>query len=149
MEEVLEDQGISDDAILSAEGEYYNLPTQNLKGKEVPFSVLKYVSEDAATHYQFVPIGVRDGMLEIGIVDPENIEARDAISFIVGKFNIPYKIFIISEKDFKKVIESYQGLSGEVKKALTDLETEFSTDIKGADIMKNSKARLSGRNKNH
>jgi len=138
IEEILEDQGITADIILDAEGERYGLPTQNLKGKEVPFSVLKYVSEDAATHYGFVPIALKDGMIEIGILDPENIEARDAISFIVGKLNLPYKIFIILERDFKKVIESYRGLSGEVKKALTDFEVDVS-DAEGIDIIKNNK----------
>ena len=139
VEDILEEKGIAADTILDAKGEYYNLPTQNLEHREIPFSVLKYVSEDAATHYQFVPLFLRDGVLEIGVVDPENIEARDAISFIVGKLNLPYKIFIISEKDFKKVIESYRGLSGEVKKALTDLETELSTDLKDVEITKGGK----------
>ncbi len=139
-EEVLEERGIPADTILGAKGEYYNLPTKNLEGKEVPFSVLKYVSEDAATHYGFVPLALRDGTLEIGVLDPENIEARDAISFTVGKLNLPYKIFIISEKDFKKVIENYKGLSGEVKKALTDLETELSTDVSDVKIIKGEKS---------
>ncbi len=137
IEEILESSGVSADAILDAKGEYYNLPTQNLEGREVGFSVLKYVSSDAANRYGFAPIGIKDGTLELGIVDPENIEARDAISFIVGKLNVPYKLFVISEKDFAKVIESYKGLSGEVKKALNELETELSSDVEGVDIIKN------------
>jgi len=107
IEDVLGESGISADTILDAKGEYYNIPTKNLEGRDIPFSILKYVSEDAATHYGFIPIALSEGALEIGILDPENIEARDAISFIVGKLNLPYKIFVISEKDFKKVIESY------------------------------------------
>ncbi len=139
IEDVLESQGVSADSILNAEGEYYNFPVQNLEGKQVPFSILKYVSEDAATHYGFVPLFLEDGVLEIGITDPENIEARDAISFIVEKLNLPYKLFIILQKDFQKVIESYRGLGGEVKKALTDLDVELSADVKGVSIIKNQK----------
>ncbi len=138
VEEVLEESGVSIAAILDAKGEYYNVPTQNLEGREVPFSILKYVSEDAASHYGFVPLGLKDGVLELGVLDPENIEARDAISFIVGKLNIPYKIFIIPEKDFKRIIESYKGLSGEVTKALTELETETPA-IEGVEIVKDGK----------
>jgi type IV pilus assembly protein PilB len=144
IEDVLEESGVSADKILDAKGEYYDIPTQNLEGREVPFSVLKSVSEDAASHYHFVPLDLKDGTLEIGVVDPENIEARDAISFIVGKLNIPYKIFIISEKDFDKILQSYKGMSGEVSKALTELETEFSSDTDGVEIMKNSKTSADG-----
>ncbi len=138
-EEVLIESGISPDKILDAKGEYYNIPTQNLEGRDIPFSVLKYVSEDAATHYGFVPLSLKEGVLELGVVDPENIEARDAINFIIGKLNLPYKLFIISEKDFKKVIASYKGLSGEVTKALTELETELSSDLENIEILDDKK----------
>ena len=136
LEEVLEEKGISSDTVLDAKGEYYNIPTENLRNKDVPFSVLKYVSEDAAVHYGFVPMAFKDGVLEVGIVDPENIEARDALSFIIDKLNLPYKIFLISESDFKKVIQSYKGLSGEVTKALTELETELSSDLEDIELIK-------------
>ncbi len=138
IETVLGEMGISSDTILDAKGEYYNVPTKNLEGQTVPFSVLKYVSEDAAAHYGFVPLNVADNVLEIGILDPENIEARDAISFIVGKLNLPYKLFIISQKDFRKIIESYKGLSGEVTKALTEIESELSSDLEGVKIVKDN-----------
>jgi type IV pilus assembly protein PilB len=139
IEEILEEGGISAAKILEAKGEYYNIPTQDMEGKDVPFAILKYVSEDAATHYGFVPLALKDGVLNIGIVDPENIEARDAINFIVGKLNLPYKIFIISEKDFKKIIASYKGLSGEVTKALTELETELSENLEDIQITSEGK----------
>jgi type IV pilus assembly protein PilB len=63
----------------------------------------------------------------VGIVDPDNIEARDALNFISTKADLPFKLFLISEIDFAKVLESYKGLSGEVTKALSELETELST----------------------
>jgi type IV pilus assembly protein PilB len=136
VDEVLDEMGISSDSILDAKGEYFNIPTKNLENYSVPFSVLKYISEDAASHYNFVPISLKDGVLEVGLVDPENIEARDALNFIAGKLNLPYKIFLISEKDFKKTLESYKGLSGEVTKALTELESELSSDLEDIELTK-------------
>ena len=136
VEEVLESRGVSSDAILDAKGEYYNIPTENLKNRDVPFSVLKFISEDASSHYGFVPIGFADGTLNIGIIDPENVEARDALTFIIGKLNLPYKLFLISKTDFDKVIKSYEGLSGEVTKALSELENELSVDLDGVELTK-------------
>lgn len=136
-EDILGEMGISLDNILDAKGDYYNLPTVNLGSQTVPFAVLKYISEDAAVHYGFVPLALKDGVLEVGVMDPENIEARDALSFITDKAGVPYKIFIISKKDFDKVIESYKGLSGEVTKVLSELETELSSDLEGVEISKN------------
>ena len=135
-DDVLEEMGISQGTVLDAKGDYYNLPTKNLDNQTVPFSVLEYISEDAAIHYGFVPLMLKDGVLEVGVMDSENIEARDALSFITDKAGVPYKIFIISKKDFDKVIESYKGLSGEVTKVLSELETELSSDLEGVEISK-------------
>ena len=65
----------------------------------------------------------REGVLEVGVVDPDNIEALDALQFISGKIGIPYKIFLITKQDFDRVIDAYQNLSGEVGRALSEYET--------------------------
>jgi len=125
LEEVLMKRGITSEEILKSKAEYLEVPPRQVDAQEVPFDVLQYVPEESALHYQFVPLGVKDGVLEVGLVDPENIEARDALTFISSKINMPFKIFLISEQDFEKVLTVYKGLSGEVTKALTDLETEL------------------------
>ncbi len=136
IEEALEDSGVPIQMILDIKGEFYGLPSMNLGTYSVPLTVLKYISEDAATHYKFIPLAVKDGTLEVGMIDPDNIESRDALNFIIGKLNMPYKIYVIGEKDFKKTIESYKGLSGEVNKALTDLKTDLDQDIEDIEILK-------------
>ena len=129
LDEALISVGVRPEDILLARGEFLGIPTRAVAEGSVPFEVLDYIPEESATHYQFVPIGFKDGMLEVGVVDPDNIEARDALNFIAAKKNIPYKIFLISPDDFQKVIESYKGIGGEVSKALTELESELSVDV--------------------
>lgn len=129
LEQILIKRGVNEDAILDAKGAYYNIPTRSLAGQQIPFSILKNISEDSARHYSFVPIGIKDGLLEVGIVDPENIEARDALNFIGSKLNMPFKLYLISISDFEKVLDDYRGLSGEVAEALSELETDLSDSL--------------------
>lgn len=128
LDQALIEKGVHPEDILAARGEFLNIPTRNLGETSVPFDVLDYIPEESAAHYKFVPIALNDGALEVGIVDPDNIEARDALNFIASKKNIPYKVFLISADDFQKVIESYKGIGGEVSKALTELESVLSID---------------------
>lgn len=128
IEAILEKRGIKTEDVLASKGEYLRMPTRNLDKEDVPFSILQYIPEESALHYKFVPLAVKDGALEVGLVDPDNIEARDALNFISSKVNMPFKVFLISERDFEKVIAEYKGLSGEVTKALSELETELVTD---------------------
>ncbi len=128
LEQALLDRGVSSEDILNARGEYFQTPTKSLEGQKVAYEVLKYIPEESARHYHFVPISIIDGVLEVGTTDPDNLEAVEALNFITARTNIPYKLFLISDEDFNEVIATYKGLSGEVGKALTELQTTISTD---------------------
>lgn len=127
IEDILREKGISASTIAKAKSELLHIPSRTVGDQEIPFEVLKYIPEESAFHYKIIPLDVKDGVLEVGLVDPDNIEARDALNFISSRINLPFKVFVISEDDFQKVLNSYKGLSGEVNKALGDLESEFST----------------------
>ncbi|NDE68001.1 type II/IV secretion system protein [bacterium] len=139
IDQVLMTHGVKPEDIVSARGEALNIPVRALGDSSVPFDILDYIPEESAAHYRFVPLAVKDGVLEVGIVDPDNIEARDALNFIAAKKNIPYKIFLISSPDFDKVLESYKGLSGEVSKALSELEDVLSVDFDSAGTLEKKK----------
>jgi len=121
--------GVSEEDLLRAKAEYYAMPLKKIDISLVDNKALDYIPEEAAVYYQFVPIAINEGVLEVGMIDPDNISARDALNFISSKINLPFKIFIISVDDFNKVLNLYKGLSGEVTKALTELETEFVTEL--------------------
>jgi len=135
-EAILIKEGVPHAEILQAKGNYYNIPTREVGDKAVPFDILRYVPEESARHYRLSPLGLADGVLEVGVTDPENLEARDALTFISAKIGMPYKIFLITDTDFEKLLQQYKGLSGEVGKALTELDTEF--------IVESEKAEKSG-----
>lgn len=130
LEDILITHGVEKSAIMEAKSEYYGVPARDIDIDSIPYDVLKYIPEKSAEHYKIVPLSLKEGVLEVGFVDPDNMEARDAVQFIASKSNIPYKVFLISESDFDKSIGSYGGLSGEVSKALTELEAELSADEK-------------------
>ncbi|OHA18228.1 MAG: hypothetical protein A2664_02040 [Candidatus Taylorbacteria bacterium RIFCSPHIGHO2_01_FULL_46_22b] len=126
LEDILVRRGVRPEDILDVRGELFGMPPAHLGNRNIPYEVLKYVPEESAVYYHFVPIGLKNGTLEVGIVNPENVEALDALNFISSKSALPYQIFLITEADFKRVVELYKSLSGEVNKALSELETELS-----------------------
>lgn len=132
-DEVLLSLGVSEEDILKAKGEYHGVPSRKIDVSTITSKILDYIPEEAAVYYQFVPIGIDNGVLEVGVIDPDNISGRDALNFISSKVNLPFKTFIISEADFNKVVALYKGLSGEVTKALTELETELVTETSKRD----------------
>ena len=98
LDEALREVGIEDDDILAAKGEYFKMPIKKLDIKGISFNVLKYIPEDSARHYSFAPFDLNEGVLEVGVINPSNIQAMDALQFISAKSGTPFKIFLISKK---------------------------------------------------
>ncbi len=127
-EEVLQKAGVALKDILKAKGDYYGVPTREIGEASVPFDILRFIPEESARHYRLAPIGEADGALEVGVTDPDNLEARDALTFISAKIGMPYKLYLITETDFERLLGQYKGLSGEVGKALNELETDIAVE---------------------
>ncbi len=120
----LSDAGVSEEKILEVKGEYFGIPTRKVNIKEISFDPMKYISQDSATHYHFVPIGLQDEVLHVGVTNPENVQAMDALQFISSKLGIPFKIFLISEMDYKNVMQIYKSITSQVSEALDTLSQE-------------------------
>ncbi len=124
---LLEERGVSPADLLEAKSEALGVPSKTIDEKKIPYGVLKNIPEETARHYKIAPLDLKDGVLEVGMVDPDSIEAREALQFITYKSNLAFKIFVISLSDLNKILEGYKGLGGEVSKALGELETAFET----------------------
>ena len=130
VEKLLIDAGIPDEKLLEAKGEYLNVPIKNISPEKVSFDALKYISEDSATHYHFAPIELKDGVLEVGVIDPENIQVMDALQFISTKIGVPFKIFLISKSGYETIMQTYRGIGSQVEKALGELNQEEAAEAK-------------------
>ncbi|OGF52200.1 hypothetical protein A3I27_03125 [Candidatus Giovannonibacteria bacterium RIFCSPLOWO2_02_FULL_43_11b] len=123
LEEVIEKLGVSQAQILEAKSKVTGIPSKSLDGRRVPFDILKHVPEDSARTYKFVPLGAKEGVLEVGIIDPSDLDAREALQFIASRANMPFRVYLMSIPDYRQVLDEYKGLGGEVTKVLGELET--------------------------
>ncbi len=133
--DLLIEEGIDRENVLSLKGDYLQVPSRSVDPKSISPEVFRYIPEESAAHYEFAPIGFVDGVLEVGMVDPDNLPARDALQFIATNLGMPFKIFLITRDDFEALLENYRGLSGEVREALTELGEESIDILKPTDFI--------------
>lgn len=122
IEDVLLSRGVDEKFIIRAKSEALDIPSYSLSGKKVNFDVLKLIPEESARHYQFVPLGIEENVLLIGMVNPESTDAKEALNFIAARINQPFRIYLISRHDLATVLGEYKGISGEASKVLGELE---------------------------
>ncbi|MBI4132442.1 MAG: Flp pilus assembly complex ATPase component TadA [Candidatus Sungbacteria bacterium] len=128
LDELLAEAGLAERDVAMAKSELLAIPVRFLSGVKVPFEILKNIPEESAKFYQFVPIGEADGMLEVGMVNPDDVNAQEALKFIASRLNIPFKVYLIMPSDLKVILGEYKGLGGEVTKALSEFEEELEAE---------------------
>ena len=124
MEVLLRDAHVSEQDIVNAKSVLFGVPSYSLESRKLPFDILKHISEESARHYQIIPVELSDGVLSVGMVQPDDIEAREALKFIASSINLSYKVYVVSQSDFEAVMEQYKGLGGEVERAVGEFEQE-------------------------
>ena len=133
IDEALLDFNIDENKILQTKSELFNIPIKEVELPRVTASILKLIPFDTAKTYHFVPIAQNDSVLEIGIIDSENVQAMDVLTFITSEMSKPYKLFLIKTSIYNQILKMYDGLSGEVDQALSDIDGEIAEAGKGAD----------------
>ncbi len=130
LETALLTAGVDKAALRTAIASYYGIapytPDENIR---ISPDVLEYVPLESAQHYQIIPVALEDGVLIIGVNDPEDLRVREVLSFVSSKYGIPYKFSFILKEDLAALLKSYENLSGEVDQALDSLETELDTEV--------------------
>jgi len=129
IEQALLALGVNAEAILEKKGEYLHVPTRSVDVKDVSFEALRYIPQDSANYYRFVPIGFKEGVLEVGVTDPENIQAMDALQFLSAKSGVPFKMYLISRSDYESILGAYKGMSVDMPE-VPEEESEENEDAK-------------------
>jgi type IV pilus assembly protein PilB len=102
--------GISEEKILSILSSEYGVPYKIKEPGEISNNLLSFITESSAREYGIVPLELVDGVLDIGSVDPNIAGMRDAIRFIGENKNVAYRIYLISPRLYKSIVDRYSGV---------------------------------------
>ena len=128
-EEVILDKGIvSEGFLFGLKSENLKIPLKDVSVEDVSLKILELIPEDAARYYKMVPLAKKDSLLEVGMVYPEDLKAREALQFLSRRNKSAYQIFLITPSTFNKLLRQYRTLKREVTRALEELETELKAE---------------------
>ncbi len=117
---------LKENQLNSLKAEIFNMPFfENAEVLEVPNNVLSLIPEESSRFYKIIPMGLQGNVLEVGMVDPEDIKAKEALDFLARQNKLTYKTYLISAGSFEGFLKQYRNIREEVGKALSALETEL------------------------
>lgn len=92
-------------------------PYADLRSKIVAPDVLNFVPKETAMTYMAVPFELKDGVLNVGMIDPTNLQAID---FLTRRTGHSIKAFITTKADIDHILAQYKNaLDAEVVKAIS------------------------------
>ena len=125
-EELILEKGIvSEDFLFELKSGYLKIPFKKIRPEEIPMEILEQIPEETARYYQMVPLAKKENVLEVGMVYPEDLASQEALSFLARRGKFTYQVFLITETNFKNILDKYKTPKREVGKALEELETEL------------------------
>ncbi|NMB39806.1 MAG: Flp pilus assembly complex ATPase component TadA [Parcubacteria group bacterium] len=117
---------VNEEDINAIKAEICNIPYfDKIELLEVSSDVLSMIPEDSARFYKIIPLALNGDVLDVGIVEPDNIKAREVLNFLSRQNKIKYNTYVINENSFKSFLKKYRDIKEEVGKALVDLEKEL------------------------
>lgn len=128
---LIADKKIDEEKLTEIKGELLNTPVVNLKGEDVASKVLKLIPREVAENYQMVAFKKAGKELQVGLVNPQNFKALEAVEFLAQKSNLEVKYFLISAGSFKEAFRKYQVLGEEVEQALAGIGKKVLADKAG------------------
>ncbi|MBX2866376.1 GspE/PulE family protein [Candidatus Kaiserbacteria bacterium] len=122
-------EGVTPQVVRDTLAAYHELPTREIpENTELSEEAMQYIPEESARHYRMAPLGVEEGVLIVGVVDPDDYGLRDALNFISARHQLPYRLEVILEQDLDHALASYENLTGEVGEALESLDVNLDAD---------------------
>src|SRR3989344_1902556 len=109
----------------STRTESYTYDSSNPISKEI----LGLIPQEIAHQYRMVPISRGDNAFIVGMVDPTDIKAQQALRFLLLRTKLEPSIVVITERDFEAIITLYKGMQVEVRGALEEIEKSLQENI--------------------
>ena len=130
-EEVILSKDITtEDFLFGLKSEALNIPLKTIIAEDVSLKILDIIPEESAKYYKMIPIARDGNHLEVGMIYPEDLKAREALEFLARQSKFTYQIFLLTISNFEELFKKYKSLRKEVSKALKQLEEEVETEKK-------------------
>ena len=121
---ILERRLVEEVSFAKVKAEIMGVPYSPVDLKSISQDVLKFIPENTATAYRAVPLRLDNGMLVVGMDNPQDPKAQDALRFIAKQHQVSLGVYLITRSDFEGVLRKYAPYETEVGKAIKSLADE-------------------------
>jgi len=94
--------------LFKAKSEFLEVPLLDKIPENTPEDVLTLLPRETVDFYKMAPLSInrQEGVLEIGMVNPQDQQARQALQFLSRQNKFAIKIFLLTPSDFNNFVKN-------------------------------------------
>jgi len=123
------DRLATEEAVAMAMSKILNIPFQDLSGKTITEELMNIVPRQVADTFKLAPIATEDHTLIVGLVNPSDYRAIEAIDFIAQQngFGVSYRI--VTEDGWRFAMRSYESEHKEVAQVVEMARAKLASSV--------------------
>ena len=121
LNELVKKEIITNDMVAHATAVMLGVPYVELKNIIIDQDILAKIPYEAQVRVMAIPLGEKDGMLNVAMADVTNVQATDYISNLISQ---PIRVWMSSENGIREMIEKNHGDFSGVKEAVRETKAE-------------------------
>jgi type IV pilus assembly protein PilB len=115
---IAEKKLLNNESLTQVKAEAYDLQYINLSETEIGQGTLNIIPHQVAENYQIICFDKTSLTIKVGLTDPENFKAIEAVDFLAKEQNLTVEYFLISKDSFKAAVKQYKSIAEELSTAL-------------------------------
>lgn len=112
---------IPDEQVAAVKAEVLGVPYEKADIANVPAEVIDLIPEETVRTYGVMPIS-RDGdTLIVGMMNPDDVKAQEALKFIARNNHIDLSVYLVSYDDWQGALRRYSPFKSNIEAAVQSL----------------------------
>ncbi len=118
VEEYLTSENLVEDGVIAdAKSAALRVPRSSVPDK-IDATLMSFMPEETVRTYQVAPLSLADGNIVVGMVNPDDLRAQEALKFLARQHRLNLGVFLISLGDWKRVLRLYSPYQDDVAEAV-------------------------------
>jgi type IV pilus assembly protein PilB len=118
---IVERHLVDDKKIAELKSSLLKIPYKKVDSTGISSDILGIIPEETARTYGAIPISKKDNLLVVGMLNPDDTKAQDALRFIARRNHLNLGVYLISYSDWQNVLGKYSPYRSEVERAVQSL----------------------------
>ncbi len=112
---------IPEQALMDAKSQLLKAPYKKIDPQSITDQVLKTIPETTVRNFKVVPIELKEDLLVVGMVNPDDEKAQDALKFIARQLRVNLGIYLIPMSLWDTILRRYSPYRSEVEAAVKSI----------------------------